>query len=164
MFSVNEGTSRLKVETFAFNGNECVILIHLCSEALTSSDEEAAKAILRRFVAHQKETPQRYYMIIDTHKVLTFPFDTMVTIHKYLTRKERYLRDHLCCTSYVIQGRFAEMALNTLNGMFDSWKPSKVFKCYPQTPSIQDHEHGIPRETFQGVMTFIRTSAPPKAP
>lgn len=158
MFTLVEKNDKIEAETLERNG-ELVIILRVMAETLTDDDEERIIAVLRRFVAHQKETPTRYHMVVDTHNVLVIPIERIVNLYNYLQRKEKYLRAHAGTTSYVIQGKVAEMALSTLNGMFDSWSETRTFQCYP-TPGSS----AMPEATYAAILAFIDSAAPPKAP
>lgn len=160
-FHVIEKSEKIQCETFERNG-DLVILLRFLSETLTDEEEEKIIEQLRTFVAYQKKTPRRYHMILDTHAVLVFPIERIVNIYNYIARKEKYLREHAVTTSYIIQGKVAEMALSSLNSMFESWTINSTFQCFPSITC--EHERGIPSDVFSKITTFIDTSTPPKAP
>ena len=157
-FKVNVTSEDIQCETFDHKG-EMVILLRFLSETLSDEDEEKIIEALRSFVSFQKKTPRPYHIIIDTHKVLVFPVDRIITIYNYINRKEKYLRQHAISTSYLIQGKVAELALQTLNGMFDTWTINKTFQCLPT--ANRDRVRGIPSDMFSQILEFIDTSAPP---
>ena len=156
----NDMSTRIQSETFEHNG-DLVIVLRFLAETLTDEEEQKIIEQLRGFVAFQKRTPRRYHMIVDTHKILVIPIERIVNIYNYIVRKEKYLREHAVTTSYVIQGKVAEMALSTLNTMFETWTTNTTFQCFPSTTA--DHKHGIPCETFSKITAFIDTAKPPTA-
>jgi hypothetical protein len=157
-FSLERKSSNVHGETFEHNG-ELVIVLSLLSDVLTDEDELAIVNALREFVSFQKRTPTRYHMIINSHRVLVFPLDRIINVYRYIERKEKYLRRVVGTTSYVIQGRVTEMALNTLNSMFETWSTTRTFSCIPCSG---EYEHSIPRGTFDDVMAFIDSEEPRK--
>lgn len=161
-FEGDESTnSKIRGETFEV-GDELVICLHFESETLTDADEDAVMVPLRRFVAEQKKAPVRYHMILDTHRILTIPVDRIMHIYEYLGRKEKYLRDHSGTVSYIVQGRLAEAAIRTVNGMFDTWADAnRTFQCYPTSGECT---RGIPAQTYASVVEFIGSEGPRKAP
>ena len=156
------GTSeKIQCETFDHKG-DLVILLRFLSETLTDDDEKKIFDALRGFVQFQKNTPKKYHMIIDTHAVLVFPMERIINIYNFIARKEKYLRSHAISTSYILQGKVAEMALSTLNTMFETWTTNTTFQCFPSNAC--DKERGIPKEIYARVIAFIDAAKPLKAP
>ena len=160
-FEVSVTSEKIQCETFDHKG-DLVILLRFLSETLTDDEEKKVLDALRTFVQFQKNTPKRYHMIIDTHAVLVFPMERIINIYNFIARKEKYLRPHAISTSYILQGKVAEMALSTLNTMFETWTTNTTFQCFPSTTCEKERE--IPTEVYSKVIAFIDTAKPPKAP
>lgn len=158
-FALKETGGCVECETFERHG-DLVVVLRFLTETITDEDEAKIIDALRRFVSFQKKTPQRYHVVVDTHTVLVFPLDRIINVYNYIARKEQYLREHAISTSYLIQGKVAEMALGTLNTMFETWTHVRTFQCVPSTGA---HEYGIPVDTYAKVLAFIDSEVPPTA-
>lgn len=139
---------------------DLVILLQLRSGNVTDDDFNSTMNALRRFVQCMKKTPICYHMVVDTHRTLEMPVSEINTINTYLMRKERYLRNHVLSTTYLIQGRLSATFVQTMSTMFESWCPQKTIQLHPQQGS--SGELGLPEATTADVYAFMDSVRPPR--